>query len=373
MKKLGFGLMRLPLTDPEDPKSIDEKQLWEMADRFLAEGFTYFDTAYPYHQGSSELAVKKMLAERYPREAYVLADKLPLYCTNSLEDYERVFAEQLEKTGAGYFDYYLLHAMDQERYEKHGALGAFAFVQRLKQEGKIRNAGFSFHDTAEVLDRILSEHPEVDFVQLQINYLDWDSQEVQSRKCYETAVKHGKKVIVMEPVKGGYLASLPEKAAALLQEAAPEQSLAAWAVRFAASLPNVMMVLSGMSDLQQMADNTSYMKAFKPLSEKEQELLREAARITDESIAIPCTACRYCVDGCPEHIAIPDLFALYNKQYRFGAFPSHKSSYKSLTDREKGHGSPEDCIGCRQCEGQCPQHIGIVDWLKKVGAEFTKS
>ena len=373
MKKLGFGLMRLPLTDPEDPKSIDEKQLWEMADRFLAEGFTYFDTAYPYHQGSSELAVKKMLAERYPREAYVLADKLPLYCTNSLEDYERVFAEQLEKTGAGYFDYYLLHAMDQERYEKHEALGAFAFVQRLKQEGKIRNAGFSFHDTAEVLDRILSEHPEVDFVQLQINYLDWDSQEVQSRKCYETAVKHGKKVIVMEPVKGGYLASLPEKAAALLQEAAPEQSLAAWAVRFAASLPNVMMVLSGMSDLQQMADNTSYMKEFKPLSEKEQKLLWEAARITDESIAIPCTACRYCVDGCPEHIAIPDLFALYNKQYRFGAFPSHKSSYKSLTDKEKGHGSPEDCIGCRQCEGQCPQHIGIVDWLKKVGAEFTKS
>lgn len=370
MKKLGFGLMRLPLQEAGDPKKIDQETLNRMTDRFLAEGFTYFDTAYPYHQGMSERAVKKALTDRYPRESFLLADKMPLYCTEGMEDYERVFQEQLEKTGAGYFDYYLLHAMSRERYEKHEALGLFEFARKLKAEGKVRHIGFSFHDTPEVLDRILREHPEMEFVQLQINYLDWDAENVQSRRCYETARAYGKDIIVMEPVKGGYLASLPEKAAELFRKADPDLSPASWAVRFAASLPGVIMVLSGMSTPEQMEDNLSYMKDFRPLTEEEQELIRRAETCIEESIAIPCTGCRYCADGCPEHIAIPELFALYNMRYRFGSFPSQASEYRELTGEKSGHGKPEDCIACRQCEGQCPQHIEIVDWLKKIAADF---
>lgn len=372
MKKLGFGLMRLPLCCADDSKQIDIEQVKRMADHFMENGFTYFDTAYPYHQGMSEHAVREVLCSRYPRERFVLADKMPLYCTESAEDYARVFAEQLEKTGAQYFDYYLLHAVSRERYEKHEALGAFEFVKRKKAEGKIRHIGFSFHDTAEVLDRILREHPEMEFVQLQINYLDWESETVQSRKCYETAVKYGKDIIIMEPVKGGYLAKLPEEAEALFRAAEPERSAASWAVRYAASLPNVIMVLSGMSDFAQLADNAAYMKEFVPLSEKETALIEAATKIINERIAVPCTACRYCADGCPAKIAIPELFSLYNKQYCFGSFPSHRTEYEGLTDTEKGHGKIADCVACRQCEDQCPQHIGIVDWLKRVEAEFAE-
>lgn len=244
MKKLGFGLMRLPVTKKDDPTKIDMKQLGKMADVFVENGFTYFDTAYMYHDGISEKAVKKAIVARYPRESFLLATKLPTMFLKEEGDHERIFAEQLEKCGVDYFDYYLLHNLNVENYAIAEKFGSFAYVAKLKKEGKIRHMGFSFHDTAEVLDKILTEHPEAEFVQLQINYLDWDDPTIQSRKCYETAVRHGKKVIVMEPVKGGTLANLPEEAAKLLKEAHPDWTQAGWALRFVAGLENVMTVLS---------------------------------------------------------------------------------------------------------------------------------
>ena len=365
MKKLGFGLMRLPLRDADDPTSICFEELEEMADGFLADGFTYFDTAYMYHIGASEKAVRKVLTERHERSEYTVASKLPTMLLNSKEDVPRIFSEQLERTGSGYFDYYLLHALDKKNYETALRLNCFDFVADLKRKGLVKKVGFSFHDSAEMLDKILTEHPEMEFVQLQINYLDWEDANVQSRLCYETARRHGKPVIVMEPVKGGRLAEVPAEIEAMYRSAHPDWSVASWAIRFAASLPGVFMVLSGMSNLRQMQDNTSFMKDFVPLTADEIRMTERAAAVLRGNVSIPCTACRYCTEGCPKHIAIPEYFSLYNKSKES---KNGTKEYKDLIAR--GYGKASDCIGCRKCEKSCPQHLPITSYLKKVSERF---
>ena len=355
MKKLGFGLMRLPKTDPQDQKAIDIPQFIQMTDLFLERGFTYFDTAYMYHDSESERAVKTVVTSRIPRDKFLLATKLPSPYLEKPEDLERIFREQQEKCGADYFDYYLLHCLNTRLYEKVSALGAFEFVQQKKAEGKVRRIGFSFHDTADVLDRILTEHPEMEFVQLQLNYLDWESPTVQSRLCYEVARKHGKEIIVMEPIKGGMLANVPDSARALMNAANPDRTPAEWAVRFVASLEGVIMVLSGMSNMEQLDENTRFMSDFTPLSEEENAMLFACAEQINKSIAVNCTGCSYCTTDCPKQIPIPAWFDLYNKE--------GKKTEKTVAFAAD-HPLPSDCIKCGKCEKQCPQKLPIRRLLR---------
>ena len=369
-KKLGFGLMRLPRLDPNNEGSIDLEQTKQMVDTFLQRGFTYFDTAWMYCAFKSENAVKDALTSRHPRESYTLATKLHAAYIHSLDDRDAIFNTQREKTGVDYFDYYLLHDVGVEHYEIYKKYDCFAWIAEKKRQGLIKHMGFSFHDTAEVLDKILTEHPEMEFVQLQINYLDWDSEGVQSRKCYEVATKHGKPVIVMEPVKGGTLAKLPAAAEVLLRQADPGASIPSWAVRFAASLPNVKMVLSGMSSTEQLLDNTGYMQDFAPLTQQEQAVIAQVVDSINASIAIPCTGCAYCTEGCPMHIAIPKYFSLYNaemQELKEKDFTSQGTYYYNLTLK---FGKASDCIACGQCESVCPQHLPIIENLKRVAKQF---
>lgn len=363
MKKLGFGAMRLPLQNPEDKTSINQALLNELVDKFIAAGFTYFDTAYPYHDQKSEPAMKAALADRYDRSSYIFADKMPTVLVKSGEEYPVYFKQQLERTGVGYFDYYLMHNMGKDRYAKTQAFGGFEFAERMKAEGKIKNFGFSFHDDAEMLDRILTEHPEVDFVQLQINYLDWNNNIIQSRKCYETAVSHNKPVIVMEPVKGGTLANLPPEADDLLKNFKPGASAASYALRFAASLDNVIMVLSGMNTMEQIIENTNIFDNFEPISEAEKQLLSKVVNIIEKCTEIPCTSCGYCMEVCPKNISIPQLFGLYNNYKINGNF---SRMYHDRITYNRGKAS--DCLNCHRCEHNCPQHIAIPEHLKKIAA-----
>ena len=369
-KKLGFGLMRLPRLDPADEGSIDLEQTKQMVDTFLQRGFTYFDTAWMYCAFKSENAVKDVLTSRHPRESYTLATKLHAAYIHSLDDRDAIFNTQREKTGVDYFDYYLLHDMGAERYDIYKKYDCFSWIAEKKRQELIKHMGFSFHDTAEVLDQILTEHPEMEFVQLQINYLDWDSEGVQSRKCYEVATKHGKPVIVMEPVKGGTLAKLPAAAEKLLRQADPDASIPSWAVRFAAGLPNVKMVLSGMSSTEQLLDNTGFMQNFVPLTQQEQAVIAQVVDTINASIAIPCTGCAYCTEGCPMHIAIPKYFSLYNadlQELKDKDFTSQGAYYDNLTLK---FGKASDCIACGQCESVCPQHLPIIENLKRVAKQF---
>ena len=353
-KNFGFGLMRLPMIGED----VDYEQTSAMVDAFLSAGFNYFDTAHPYIQGLSEAAVKRCLSSRHPREAFLLANKLSFGCFQTEEEIRPLFQQQLDACGVEYFDFYLMHAMSAKRHKIYQDLRAYDIAQELKAEGKIRHVGMSFHDSAEVLDRILTDRLEMEFVQLQLNYVDWEDPNVQSRACYEVCVKHGKPVIVMEPVKGGSLVNLPGQALELLTEG----SAASYAVRFAASHENVFMVLSGMSNMEQVQDNITTMGDFKPLSGDELEIISRVRTIYQAQHRIPCTACRYCTDGCPAGIPIPDIFACMNDKRQGNA--EADAAYAAFENNASA------CIGCGQCEQACPQNLQIRDLLQEVEKAF---
>ena len=355
-KKLGFGLMRLPRRG----LGIDVEQTKQMVDLFLAAGCTYFDTAFVYP--GSEDATRKALVERYPRESYTLATKLHAGMTPTEKIAKHEFKVSLDRTQAGYIDYYLLHSLMESNYRLYDKFHLWDFVREEKAAGRIRHYGFSFHDGPELLDEILTKHPDAEFVQLQINYADWDNPKVASRQNYEVARRHGKRVVIMEPVKGGKLANPPEEVKKLFRAADPNASMASWAIRFAASLDGVLAVLSGMSNVEQMRDNLSYMTNFVPLNDAERRMLHEAQRIMGASVTIPCTACRYCTEGCPKQIPIPDVFAAANEILGSGRREDAERAYAAIP---AGH-TAADCIACRRCEKVCPQHIEISEKMKEI-------
>lgn len=356
--KLGFGLMRLPMIGDE----IDIVQTKKMVDLFMEKGFTYFDTAWGYNNGKSEAAIKEALVNRYPRDRYQLATKLPAWAVPAEQEAKNMFFTSLERTGVDYFDFYLLHNLGGKRTDVFEKFGIWAFLAEQKEQGRIKHLGFSAHAKADHLEEVLLQHPEAEFVQLQINYADWDNEVIQSRKCYEVARKHGKPVIIMEPVKGGALAKLPEQAAKVLTNANPNVSLASWAIRYAASLEGVITVLSGMSTLEQMRDNLSVMDNFRPLSGEELSVIKEAQEVLASIPQIPCTDCQYCLKGCPQNIAIPGTFRAVNDYLVFNDLNRAKFSYMWETyDAVKA----SECIACGQCEDICPQSISIVEELSK--------
>ena len=370
MKKLGFGLMRLPLTNPHDEGSIDMEKFKEMVDLFLERGFTYFDTAWMYCGGKSEEAAREALVSRYPRDRFTLTTKLPSYMLKTEADREKIFREQLRRTGAGFFDYYWLHDVNAHTVKTFDRLRCWDFIREKKEAGLVRHIGFSYHDGPELLDKLLTEHPEIEYVQLQLNYLDWDSLGVQSHACYDVATRHGKPVIVMEPVKGGTLAKVPPQLEQLFKARQPDMSISSWAIRFAATHENVMMVLSGMSNREQMLDNTGYMQNFVPLDPEEMQFMDLAAQILNGSIAIPCTGCSYCTVNCPMNIPIPKYFSLYNTEKQEDPqkdWTPQPGYYRNLTLE---YGKASDCIRCGQCEAMCPQHLPIRRHLEDVAALF---
>ncbi len=371
-RNLGFGLMRLPSLDPNDAGKIDLNLTEAMVDAYLERGFHYFDTAWMYCNFQSENAVKEVLVKRHPRDSFTLTTKLHAGFLEKKEDRDKIFNAQLEKTGAGYFDYYWLHDINAHSIEVFEKLDCFQWLKDKKKEGLIRHIGFSFHDNAELLDEVLNRRPEMEYVQLQINYLDWESNAIQSHKCYDVAVKHNMPIIVMEPVKGGTLAAVPEQVEKLFKDYNPEASVSSWAIRYAASLPNIFMVLSGMSNLEQVLDNTSYMADFKPLTGEEHEIIKKAVDMINGTIAIPCTGCEYCMAGCPRKIPIPKCFSLYNADKQEVESKGWTPQGEYYDNMIKSTGKASDCIECRQCENVCPQHLPIVNHLKEVAGYFGK-
>ena len=369
-KKLGFGCMRMPVLDDGKANSFDYEKIEELFDAFLEQGFTYFDTSYTYHGYEAEKAVKKALVDRHPREAFQLATKMPLRDFKDAEDLERIFEEQLNNCGVEYFDYYLLHNMGYNVYEKCREHDAFHFVKRKKDEGKIKVVGMSFHDMPELLDKILAEYGDcIDFVQLQINYIDMEQANVRGRECLEVAGKYGKPVTVMEPCKGGTLVNVPEEAEKLLKDYAPEASVASWAMRFATSQPGVFRVLSGMNSMEQVLDNCGTFKDFASLTEEENDIIHRVVEIINAETAVPCTACEYCTHGCPKNIAIPQYFAIYNSIMRTtGSYSSQQVYYNNISMND--HGKAGDCIKCGKCEQACPQHLPIRKCLEQVADKF---
>ncbi len=364
--KLGFGLMRLPKTPSG---AIDIEQTKEMVDLFLEAGQTYFDTAYVYDAGESEKAAGAALVARHPREAFTLATKLNVHangCTDA-ESAKKQLEISLDRTGAGYIDYYLLHAVGDGNIGTYDRYGIWDFVKEAKAKGLIRHWGFSFHGSTGLLERLLTEHADAEFVQLQINYADWENQNVASRINYETARRHHKPIVVMEPVKGGFLAQPPERVARILKSANPDASLPSWAIRYVASKEGILTVLSGMSNVAQMKDNLSYMKDFHPLTPQEEEAVEKARLALQDVETIPCTACRYCTEGCPMQIPIPQIFSARNLDLIWSSPERAKGRYQYSV---KDHGKASDCIACGQCESVCPQHIGIIEALKTCAEQY---
>ena len=369
-KKLGFGCMRLPVLEAGKSDSFDYAKIEELFDAFLNQGFTYFDTAYTYHGYQAEKAIKRVMVERHPREAFQLATKLPLRDFKDADDMESIFQEQLTNCGVAYFDYYLLHSMGANVYEKCRKYDAFHFVKQKKEAGKIKAAGMSFHDTPELLRKVLEEYSDcIDFIQLQINYADMDQANIRGRECLAVANEYGKPVTVMEPCKGGTLVNVPEEAAKLMKDFAPNASIASWAMRFAASQPGVIRVLSGMNTMEQVLDNCRTFSDFKPLTEEENAVIDRVVDIINAQTAVPCTACEYCTHGCPKNIAIPQYFAVYNSAMRTtGSFSSQHVYYNNIA--LSGHGKASECIGCGKCEQACPQHLPIRKYLEQVAEKL---
>lgn len=364
MKNFGFGCMRLPMNGED----VDIAQMNEMVDTYLDNGFNYFDTAHGYLQGKSELALKECLTRRYARDKYILTNKLTNIYFKKEEDIRPFFENQLIWCGVDYFDYYLMHAQVAESFKFFKLCNAYETAFALKAEGKVKHVGISFHDRAEVLEQILTEYPDIEVVQIQFNYADYEDTAVESRKCYEVCRKHNKPVLVMEPVKGGNLVNLPEDAKKILQDL-HNGSPASFAIRFAAGFEGIEMVLSGMSSLEQMQDNIGFMKEFEPLSEKELEAVSKVQEILHNMNLIPCTACKYCTDGCPKNISIPDLFACMNTK---NMYHDWNADYYYSEVHTKNNGKASDCIKCGKCEKACPQHIQIRDLLAQVAKEFEK-
>ena len=345
---------------------VDKEQMCKMVDTFLEQGFNYFDTAHGYLDGKSELALRDCLTSRHEHSEYILTNKLTNFYFKSEEEIRPFFESQLKACGVDYFDFYLMHAQSEEIFKYFKKCHAYEIALQLKEEGKIRHFGISFHDKAEALDQILTEYPQIEVVQIQFNYLDYEDPAVQSRKCYEVCRKHNKPVLIMEPVKGGNLVNLPEDAKKVLDDL-HGGSPASYALRFAAGFEGVLMVLSGMSNMEQMEDNISFMKDFQPLNEKEMEAVHKVADIFQQKHAIACTACHYCTAGCPKQISIPDLFACMNAKK---VFNDCNANYYYSNAYTVHNGKASDCIKCGKCEKACPQHLPIRDLLEDVAKEF---
>ena len=364
MPKLGFGLMRLPETDGR----IDIDKVAQMADAYMASGFNYFDTAYVYHGGNSEKVVKEAIVKRFPRESFTIATKLPAWFLHSPEDRDKVFEEQLDRCGVDYFDFYLLHSLeDGNNYDTYEKYDCFNWGIKKRDEGRIRHFGFSFHGTPELLVQVLDKHPEIEFVQIQLNYADWDNKIVHSGELYEILRDRNIPMIIMEPAKGGKLACLDDECAEILKAIRPDKSIASWAFRYVGSLPGIATILSGMSTPEQMEDNINTFKDFEPLSEEELAAIDKVKEIMNRVELAGCTSCKYCVEGCPMGISIPDVISAVNTKRKFPGDMRPQFFYNGLVDR---YSHASDCIACGQCEGVCPQHLPIISLMQEAVEKF---
>ena len=374
IKKLGFGAMRLPLTNEEDQTSIDYEQGIKMVDAFMEAGYNYFDTAYPYHLGQSEEFLKEALVKKYPRDSFYLADKMPSFSIEKEEDLSRFFNEQLERCGVDYFDFYLLHNVSNWTKKAFTEIDSFGYMKKMKDEGKIKYLGISYHDDAEFLEEVLTNHPEIEFVQLQINYLDWENESIQAKECYEVTRAHNLPVIVMEPLKGGSVVNIPKKGMDEIDKFEGDVSPVSLGLRYAGSLDGVLTVLCGMSTYEQCIEDIEIMKDFKPIDSNERKLIDKLTTIINDSIAIPCTQCNYCTEVCENSIPIPVYFQLYNDEELLGyqGFSTPQVYYRTyaLTD---GIGKASDCTFCGECIEKCPQHLEIPDLLEDVYIKLEKT
>ena len=371
MVQLGMGMMRLPLKDENDQTSIDMDQVNEMVDAYMDAGFNYFDTAYVYHEGVGESAFRKSVVERYPRESFKIATKLPLFIITEESQLEPIFEEQLKNCGVDYFDYYMLHNVSGFTETAWKNVDLYSFIEKKQEEGKIKHIGLSTHGNAEFLEELLVEHPKIEFVLLQINYLDWNDEGIESRECLEVARKYNKKVMIMEPYKGGFLADIPDEAEKIMKEYNPDKSVVSWAMRFVATLDDVDVILTGASNLEQLESNIYEFKNAEPFNDEEFEILKEVSEIINSNITVDCTKCRYCVDSCPEEIDIAKIFDLYNKHKMLGRddWSQYGNAYLNYSKLE-GVGLASDCIECESCIEECPQQINIPEFLRDVAEAF---